>query len=92
MSVSTSCAGIFDLDDKRARIAELERMSAEPDFWNDAARAQALMRERTGLGESVDLIDDLSGELADVLDLVDMADAEQDQDMLAELDAQVRRD
>ena len=40
------CAGIFDVDDKRARIAELESMSAEPDFWSDQARAQKLLRER----------------------------------------------
>ena len=89
MSASTSCAGIFDLDDKRARIAELERMSAEADFWTDSARAQGLMQERNGLSESVDLIDGLTAELTDVFELAEMAEAEQDQEVLAELDVQL---
>ena len=34
---------------KRARIAELDDISMAPDFWNDQAAAQTLLKEKGGL-------------------------------------------
>ena len=45
----TSCGGIFDLDSRRARLEELERLSADPALWQDRDRAQKLLREKRGL-------------------------------------------
>lgn len=45
--------GIFDLAQKQARVDELDALGAAPDFWDDADRAQALMKER---GECADLV------------------------------------
>ncbi len=39
--------GIFDLEEKRHRIAEIENRSTEPDFWSEPATAQALLREKS---------------------------------------------
>ena len=64
-------------------------MSAEADFWTDQKRAQDLLRERATLSESVDLIDGLTLELTDLVELGEMASAEGDEDMLPELVAQI---
>jgi len=45
---------------KRARIEEIDAVSQDPDFWNDAERAQSLMQER---GELVELVEGTSREL-----------------------------
>ena len=39
---------------KRARVDELDALSQDPEFWSDAEKAQALMRER---GELADVIE-----------------------------------
>jgi len=52
-SDSTRSGGIFDLDRKRSRIALIERDAGQPDFWNDNARAQGLLKEKSGLEASV---------------------------------------
>ena len=41
--------GIFDIETKQQRFAELERLIAEPDFWNDSQAAQKVTRERKTL-------------------------------------------
>ncbi|MEE2703321.1 MAG: peptide chain release factor 2 [Myxococcota bacterium] len=39
----------LDLDSRRARLEELERLSADPALWQDRDRAQKLLREKRGL-------------------------------------------
>ena len=83
---STRCAGIFDWDNKKARIAELEAMSAESDFWNDAERAQELMRERGALFEATDVVDRLGRVVGDALELAEMAEMEGDDSLADEIE------
>ena len=65
--------GIFDYDEKRERLAEVEAELAEPDVWNDPARAQALGRERSSLEQVVDTINTLDRGITDSRELIDMA-------------------
>ena len=44
-SPSNCCGGTFDWDRSLARLAELDAASADPNLWNDPARAQALMEK-----------------------------------------------
>jgi peptide chain release factor 2 len=46
--------GLFDLDEKQERIAELEEKMTDPDFWNDQDSAQGVINESNGLKEQVD--------------------------------------
>ncbi len=55
--MSPSSGGIFDAPARRERVAELDHLSAQPDFWNDQEQAQELLRERT---ESKNLLDQLA--------------------------------
>ncbi len=83
------CAGIFDVDDKRARIAELESMSAEPDFWSDQARAQKLLRERAELTDAVNMVDGMTSDAEEVGELVELAESEGDSGLLPDLNEQI---
>src|SRR3546814_11022168 len=72
--------GFFDYDTKRERLEEVERELENPDVWNDPGRAQALGRERSLLDTTVNGIRELTEGLAGAGELLDLAEAEDDQD------------
>src|SRR3984893_2174362 len=55
-----------------------------PDLWNDPTGAQSLMRERTRLDRGVNGYLRIERDLKDALDLVELAESEGDQAMVAE--------
>lgn len=61
------------VDEKRARIAEIELLQKEEGFWNDVKHANALSKELSGLNRTVGKIDALNSELDGMGELVDMA-------------------
>jgi peptide chain release factor 2 len=83
--------GIFDYDLKKERLAEVELELAEPSVWENAERAQALGRERSSLEVVVKTIDDLDSGVADSSELLDMAVEENDESMVADVQAEVDR-
>jgi peptide chain release factor 2 len=82
-----SCGGVFDVADKEARIAGLEEISAAPDFWNDSAEAQKIMRELTSLRNQISVWQEISAGLDDTLELVELGDEE----LAAELETEIER-
>jgi peptide chain release factor 2 len=40
------CGAIFDVPHYREELKALETKIAQPDFWNDQEKAQAVLRER----------------------------------------------
>lgn len=66
------------------RLEELNALAEDPELWNDAAKAQALMKERTKLDGLIKEIDDLVTDLADNLELIEMGEAEGDDDIIKE--------
>lgn len=83
--------GIFDYDLKKERLAEVELELAEPSVWENAERAQALGRERSSLEIVVKTIDDLDSGIADSRELLDMAVEENDESMVADVQAELDR-
>ena len=69
------------------RLEELNAETESSDFWNDSARAQTLMRERTGLEDGLKAIDQLTLDLADNVELLEMGEAEDDYDIVDEAEA-----
>ena len=57
-------------------------MSEAPDFWNNSQKAQALMRERTRLDDAMTVIQDAEVELSDTLELVELAEMEDDESIV----------
>ncbi|MDO6683044.1 peptide chain release factor 2 [Oceanobacter sp. 4_MG-2023] len=80
---------MFDYANKTERLEEVEQELAQPDVWNDAARAQDLGKERSALEAVVKTIDNLDGGLADLKDLLDMAVEEDDEEAVAEVESEL---
>jgi peptide chain release factor 2 len=83
--------GIFDYDLKKERLAEVELDLGEPSVWDKPERAQALGRERASLEMVVKTIDDLDTGVRDSRELLDMAVEEDDESMVADVQAELDR-
>jgi peptide chain release factor 2 len=79
--------GIFDVDGKKRKVAELDARSAEPDFWNDNDKAQAMLKEQARLKSTVDTWDAQMRVVEDARVLLDLADEAKDEATAAEADA-----
>ncbi|MBD3240346.1 MAG: PCRF domain-containing protein, partial [Chitinivibrionales bacterium] len=85
---SRTCGGIFDIDDKQAKLTELERECTQSGFWDDANAARAVLKQIKELKRVVDPWEKVRGDADDLIELYEMASAEDDQQTLAELDSQ----
>ncbi|MDG6094288.1 peptide chain release factor 2 [Acetobacter sp. AN02] len=81
----------LDWDVALGRLAELNNRAEDPDLWNDSEAAQKVMRERTMLAGQIEGVQRLETDVADTLDLIGMAEAENDADMVAEGMATLRQ-
>jgi peptide chain release factor 2 len=66
------------------RLAELNTQAEDPGLWNDQAKAQKVMRERTRLESAIDGFHGMESEFFDTCELLEMAAEEGDADMEAE--------
>lgn len=83
--------GIFDFDERKERLQELEAELAQPEVWNDPDRAQALGRERAALERVVSGLEQLSAGIADFSELAELASEEEEQDTLDEVGVELGR-
>ncbi len=75
--------GIFDLVGKEIRLEEVQRESEDPSLWENPEGAQALGREKVQLEAVVFPLQHLSRILGDIRDLLELALAEGDSELLA---------
>jgi len=80
-----SLGGTFDYENKSERLVEVSRELENPEIWNDQERAQALGRERSMLEQVVNTLDNLTGGLNEAKELLELAEAEQDEDTVNEV-------
>lgn len=81
--------GIFDYPAKEERLEEVQRELENPDIWNAPDRAQALGKERAQLENIVVNIREIGTQLDDSRDLLEMAEADDDADTVAAVEADV---
>src|SRR5262249_32029861 len=78
--------GLFDLENKEARIAELEDAMLHPDFWNDQQAAQTVISEANGLKEQVNEFNELNDSLENLELTYELVKEENDAELRAELE------
>ncbi len=89
----------LDWDRALRRLDELNARVEDQALWNDPKAAQEVMRERRRLDEAITATRAIESELSDTVELIEMAEAEGDEEMerdgvasLAELAAKSDRD
>jgi peptide chain release factor 2 len=76
----------FDLAAKRLRIKEIEQIMEEAGFWEDADKAQDLMKELKNLKNAIADYDQLKTKFEDVQTLIQMGYEEDDATLLPEIE------
>ena len=71
--------GIFDYDAKSERLRTVNASLEDPTVWNDPKKAQELGKEKKSLDDIVLVLNRLTQEIADNLELYDMSKAEGDE-------------
>lgn len=81
--------GLFDLENKEARIQELDEMMLMPDFWNDQNGAQTVINEANGLKAIVNEFNDLLTTQENLEMTLELLKEEPDEDLQEELGSEL---
>lgn len=79
-SVWLLLGGIFDLENKRERLEEVNRLLEDPQLWEQPDQAQSLGKERQNLQHVTGLCDEITQGLEDVEMLYELSQEEQDKE------------
>jgi peptide chain release factor 2 len=80
----------MDWETAEHRLEEFNAMTEDPNLWNDPARAQKLMRERQMLLDAVNRYKAMAQELSDSVELIEMGEAEGDEDVVTEAEGALK--
>jgi peptide chain release factor 2 len=86
---SSSCGGVFDVENKQKRLDRLNHLTNQPDFWNDGEKAQGILKEQSSLKAVIDTWSKHRSELEEARFFLDVAKDEKSDDALAEAAAKV---
>jgi len=76
--------GIFEVEAKRRRAADLEAQASIPSFWDDNTRAQQVLKEKGGLERILNDYDALATARDDVATLLELAEEMEDDETAQE--------
>ncbi|MDT3765013.1 peptide chain release factor 2 [Priestia filamentosa] len=82
--------GSLDLDQKEARIAELDEIMADPGFWNDQQSAQTVINEANSLKETVTTFNNLNESYENLQVSYELLKEEFDEDLAGEVEPELK--
>ena len=78
----------LDWDRALRRLEELNARVEDPTLWDDPRQAEQVMRERRRLEASIGTVNEISAEMADAIEFIELGEAEDDEETIKEgLDA-----
>ncbi|TAN47651.1 MAG: peptide chain release factor 2 [Methylococcaceae bacterium] len=90
-SRSDALRGYLDYAGKSERLAEVRLELENPKIWDDPAQAQTLGRERVQLESVINSLDTVTQGLDDAEELLELAEAEDDESTVAVVEADLQR-
>ena len=88
--MSITSGGIFELDTRKSRVDELERLMEAQDFWDDQENARETIDEVNQHKDWVNGWEALQSRLSDLEELKALADEENDEETLVEVHAELQ--
>lgn len=80
---------IFDIPALTAKIQDLEQIAAQPEFWNDQAKAQQTLQELNDLKAHIQQYDRWQGSLEDTKAVLELLELDTDESLLQEAETTV---
>jgi peptide chain release factor 2 len=85
-----SYGGIFDYDQAKTRLIELDGLSESPDIWKDQAKARDILKERTYLSNFVNSLNKVETDLVSLKELAEMASDSSDAEVIGEVVSELK--
>lgn len=79
----------LDWDNALTRLQELNSQAESPNLWDNPQAAQELLKEREALSSSIKRIQNLMDHLKDTVELLELGEAEEDNDIVQEAEASI---
>jgi len=76
---------VFDVQEMRLKIKDLEALTLKNDFWNDQDKARAVLQKKTNLEGRLDRWEGFNQQINDIENLSIMASQEKDENVLQDL-------
>src|SRR3989344_1104065 len=91
MFASMRYGGIFDLENKRTRLLEVQRELEDPAVWQNPEKSQQLGRERVALQGVIQQVDSVTGAIKDAQEIASLVKEDKDPQLMTELNVEVNR-
>ncbi len=75
---------VFDIENSRERILELQEKAAEPGFWDDPEKSQPVLKETRTLEGHIEKYEKITSSFEDIEVMLEMAAEEEDGEELTE--------
>ncbi len=74
----------MDWDTAKHRLEEFDARVEDPTLWDDPTKAQKLMRDRQALLDAIKTYEDISQEMSDNVEMIELGEMEDDQEVITE--------
>lgn len=81
--------GLFEIDQKRSKLQDLEKVMSSPSFWDDQNNANKVCQEVSNLKKEINEFDSLHNEANDLLELLSISTDEDFKDEINNLSNKV---
>lgn len=89
LSAWVKLRSIFDVPALTAKIQDLEQLAAQPDFWDDQARAQTILQDLNDLKSHLQQLEQWRSNLDDVKAILELLELDADEALLQEAQTNV---
>ena len=80
---------VFDIENSKERILELQEKAAEPGFWDDLETSQVVLQETRTLEGNIEKYNKLQQKADDIEVMIEMASEEDDEAMIEEIESEL---
>ena len=74
----------IDWDNSITQLNKLNLLIEDPNFWNNASKAQLIMRDKKNLEKTIEVVRSTETEKNSLVELINLAEEESDQDFIEE--------
>ncbi|MBO5682850.1 MAG: peptide chain release factor 2 [Clostridia bacterium] len=78
------------IDELKAKVEELEAVTADPEFWNNQETSGKILKEVKNLKDKIADYENLEAKLEDTITLAELAIEENDESLIEEVEAAIR--
>jgi peptide chain release factor 2 len=82
---------VFDIENSRERILELQEKAAEPGFWDNPEKSQPVLKETRDLEGNIEKYEKITSSFEDIEVMIEMAAEEDDEEIVEEIKAEIEK-